>query len=159
MKRGWNGKEDGKMLHFSAMNRYEAATTRYLSSLIASIRQVRGRLEEQSREEEKWRSRLQLAQSNGRQELADAALQKLKQLQERLSELRREEVELITEAKELRAKLTHPQSGLDPDLNGPALLRALDSFISEEREPGSLERAEEELERLKREEGRPDQGS
>ena len=153
------------MLHFLSMDEQEGATTEYLSSLVASLQHIRRRIREQSEESGKWKQRIELAVSQGRDDLAEAARARMQESEEHLQELRSEEVERITEAKKLRAEMVAPGSGIDPELQTPSLLRALDAFISGDdtgeqeqiHREEALRKAEEELERLKSEEQSKDE--
>jgi hypothetical protein len=148
------------MLHFSPMDEQEGATTEYLSSLVASLQHIRKRIRERTEESEKWSERIELAVSQGREDLADAARARAQEAEDHLQELRREETERVSEAKELREEMVAPGSGMDPELQTPSLLRALDAFISGDdtgeqeqiHREQALRDAGEELERLKREE-------
>ncbi len=157
---GTHCREQAELLHFYPMDEQEGATTEYLSSLVASLQHIRRRIRERTEESGKWRQRIELAASQGRSDLTEAARARLQEAEDHLQELRREEAERVSEAKELRAEMLAPGSGIDPALQTSSLLRALDAFISgddtgeqeQNRREQALRDAEEELERLKSEE-------
>lgn len=103
----------------------------YIVAVMSTLKQTTAKRIQLERDLEMWEKRVELAVSNGRQDLVDGAQRKVEQIKEDIEQLRGEEHEYTEGLERMRTQLrmiqTQPQMSVDVDL----LTAQLDMMIGE----------------------------
>jgi len=105
-----------------------AAAKEYIFGLIATLKLTEKDIHSLEEEAAKWKGRVELARSSGRNDLASEAAKEAQRAEEKLVGLRGEEISLRNEIEAIRKKLpglAARERSVDPDLLEQELLMAL----------------------------------
>jgi len=117
---------DNDLIKFDRMS--VAAAKEYIFGLIATIKLTEKDIHSLEEEAAKWKGRVELARSSGRNDLASEAEKEAQRVEEKLAGLREEEASLRDQIEALRKKLpglAARERSVDADLLEQELLMAL----------------------------------
>jgi phage shock protein A len=103
----------------------------YVLAFIKSLKETQRQRQKLTEELELWKGRVELAERENRQDLAQQASSRVKSIQDDLARLRQEEDELNTKVEILKDNLKHLPADWQPVVDSEVLLAQLEMVIGE----------------------------